>query len=425
VGDTGGAVCDCHDTAQGARCESCAPGYRPINGVCKLPALAIDARGDHTCAWFENGTMRCWGLGYKGELGYGAVDRVGCDGAPPYLLGSVAATGHVSHVAMGETSSCAVLDDGQAYCWGANDQGQLGYGNTVELGRASGVLSGGPIQLGDSVTRVHTSATHSCALLAGGATRCWGNGSLLGLAINQPDIGDNELPTAIGPLDAGGSIVELALATSHTCALLASGEVRCWGFNIYGELGYGFSYDHASLDYVRARAIELSGTAIHIAAGHYHSCALLSGGGVRCWGDNSLGQLALNGVANVGDRDKPMDHPPIDLGGAAVQIEAGANHTCARLGTGGVRCWGDHGSGQLGYDQATYLATQTPAQRGDVNLAEPAIDIALGESHTCALLASGAVRCWGRHDYTCALGFESNDYVISDPTRGADVELFR
>lgn len=424
-GATGSAVCDCHDTAQGAHCESCATGYRSINGVCKLPAIGIDARGDHSCAWFENGTVRCWGLGYKGELGYGTVDRVGCWGTQPYMLGSVPATGHVQHVAMGSEHTCALLDDGQAFCWGSASQGRLGYGNTVDIGRTSGVLSGGPIQLGASVTRIHAGSDHSCALLDGDVARCWGEGSLLGLAANQPDIGDTELPTAIAPLDAAGVITELTLAQSHICALVQGGAVRCWGVNVYGELGYGFSYDFADLAYVRARTIELSGTAIHIAAGDYHSCALLSGGSVRCWGDNSQGQLGLNGVANIGDRDRPFDHPPIDLGGTAVQIEAGASHTCARLSTGGVRCWGSNGSGQLGYDTATYVVTQSPAQRGDVNLAEPALDIALGESHTCALLTSGNVRCWGRHDYTCALGFESYDYVISDPALGADVELFR
>jgi len=424
--DTGAAVCGCYDTAQGARCDSCAPGYRVIDGVCKLPALGIDARTDRTCAWFENGTVRCWGIGYRGELGYGTVDRIGCWGVQVYMLGGVAVSGHAVHqVAVGHDHTCGLLDNDDMYCWGASDYGQLGYGNTADVGRTNGVLAGGPIQLGASATRIHAGRYTSCALLSGGSLRCWGQGGALGLGTSQPNIGDDELPTAIGPIDVGGVVEQLALGGSHSCALLQDGSVRCWGYNIYGELGYGFSYDFADLAYTRPLTLALGGSATQVVVGDYHSCALLSAGTVRCWGDNSQGQLALSGVTTVGERDTPADHAPIDLGGVAVQLEAGANHTCARLNTGGVRCWGSNGSGQLGYDLATYVATQTPAQRGNVNLAASTIDIALGESHTCALLQSGAVRCWGRQDYTCALGFETYDYVVSDPAQGSDVELFR
>lgn len=219
-----------------------------------------------------------------------------------------------------------------------------------------------------------------------------------------------EIDAAVSPLHR----VDLSAGTGHVCMLLEAGAVRCWGANHLGQLGYGNLNtlgDNESA--AQIGNVDVGGTAVAIAAGGTHTCALLSTGAVRCWGSGYGGRLGFGNILDVGDNETPASIGDVNIGGTAVQIETGSNHTCALLSTGKVRCWGMSGYGQLGYGNELSVGDdERPADVGDVNLGAFATQITAGSGHTCALLATGNVRCWGSGRYG-QLGY-GNELDIGD-----------
>jgi alpha-tubulin suppressor-like RCC1 family protein len=201
-----------------------------------------------------------------------------------------------------------------------------------------------------------------CVVLDGGALKCWGDNfdGQLGLGDTE-DRGD-------GPNEMGGNLPAVALGTSrtavavdpggnHTCALLDDATVKCWGSNDDGQLGQGdtaYRGDAAGEmgDSLPAVALGTGRTAVAIAAGWDHSCAVLDDGTVKCWGANDDGQLGLGDTADRGDGPGEMgDGLPVvalGTGRTAVAITANYAYTCALLDDGTVKCWGANFNGQLG-----------------------------------------------------------------------------
>jgi alpha-tubulin suppressor-like RCC1 family protein len=186
----------------------------------------------------------------------------------------------------------------------------------------------------------------------------------------------------------------LALGDAHACLILDGGSVRCWGANGSGELGYGDTMPVGDNETPMQRGDNLlDEPALELTAGGSHTCARVASGRVRCWGGNSAGQL---GYGDTMVRLAPG--PDVELGGAAVELAAGFATTCARLAGGGVRCWGAGGN-PLGYGNADTIGdNETPASVGDVPLGGTAIAISAGGGHHCALLDTQRVRCWGDND---------------------------
>jgi alpha-tubulin suppressor-like RCC1 family protein len=174
----------------------------------------------------------------------------------------------------------------------------------------------------------------------------------------------------------------LGAGWAHTCALLSDGSVRCWGSNYDSQLGDGT----ATYSSTPVTVLDLGGTGVAIATGSSHMSALLADGSVRCWGDNYHSQI---GDGTTTDRSTPV--LVSNLGGTAVAIAAGDRHTCALLSDGPVRCWGGNGVGQLG--DGTTTSRSTPVSVS--SLGGTAVAIAAGSFHTCALLSDGSVQCWG------------------------------
>lgn len=242
--------------------------------------------------------------------------------------------------------------------------------------------------------------SHSCVVLAGGGVRCWGAGASgqLGYA-NTDDVGDDEPPGAAGPVDLGPGRTAKAVAAGdyHTCALLDDGTVRCWGFGGDGRLGYANTSnvgDVQSPGSVGPVDLGRGRTARAITAGDAFTCALLDDATVRCWGFGANGRLGYASTTNVGDSQTPGSAGPVDLGRPATAISAGGGHACALLDDGSVRCWGYAGDGQLGYASTDDVGDdETPASVGPVKLGGRATAISAGGRHTCALLEDGKVRC--------------------------------
>ncbi len=245
--------------------------------------------------------------------------------------------------------------------------------------------------------------SHTCVLTGDSKVRCWGLGESGQLGHNsQADIGDDEAPGVAGdvPLLESESVIQIAAGDDHTCALLDFGFIRCWGKNNAGQLGYNRTDNLGDGEPVTSFGyVSVGGTVTKIAAGGDHTCAVLDGGFVRCWGDNQFGQLGHDGTEDIGDDEAVFKEGNIDLGDGVVvrDVAAGLDHTCAILSDDSLRCWGRNSNGQLGYGDNQNRGDNEPlVGLPAVNLPGPVRKVALGHGHTCALLKNGEMHCWGR-----------------------------
>ena len=374
------------------------------------PEAGYIATGDfHSCAVLS-GTVRCWGYGGDGALGYGNTTSIGDDEAPdsagPVFLGA----GRTAlAVAAGSFHTCALLDNGTVRCWGFGANGRLGYANTETIGdnETPGSLPSVNLGPGRTVTAISAGGGHTCAILEDNTVRCWGFNldGRLGLG-NTDAIGDTEHPSEAPAVNLGPGRTARAVAAGgfHTCALLDNGAVRCWGYGGEGRLGYGKVADigrtqDATPDTVGPVNLGDGRTATAITAGQGHTCVILDTGAVRCWGASASGRLGYGNSSDVGDDEQPGLVAPVDLGvgRTAKAIHAGQEHTCAVLDNGDVRCWGYGAFGQLGYGNGAAIGdNETPGSVAPVALGRAAIAISGGLQHSCARLDDGSVRCWGR-----------------------------
>jgi predicted outer membrane repeat protein len=334
---------------------------------------SVSAGGDHTCAQTESGAVKCWGEKEYGQLGDGAE------------LGSVVVD--VSGLASGATAvssggwqSCVLTDSGTVKCWGRNFYGQVGDGTTVDRYTPVDVQG-----LTDEVSSIATGFYHSCVLNTSGAVKCWGLDTHLGL-LNDPATGAPKSILTPTEVMANGATA-ITAGYLHTCALMDSGGVECWGSNVQGQLGDGTTVQSAT-------PVAVSGMGkgvIAIAANNSSfTCAITDQGGVKCWGFNYYGAL---GDGTVTDRHTPVDVVGLESGVAAITVAD--THACALKETGGVMCWGWNKDGQLG--DGTTINRYTPVSV--YGLSGGVIAIAGGTTHTCVLKETGRVVCWGDNSY--------------------------
>jgi alpha-tubulin suppressor-like RCC1 family protein len=409
----------------GARADQSSQPSSPLAGD-------VTAGEAHDCAVLA-GAARCWGFGGNGRLGLGSVASIGDDETPgsvaPVDLGPGAV---VAALTAGTAHTCALLADATVHCWGFGGNGRLGYASVSNIGDDEPVASAGAVALGGPVKAISAGDAHTCALRVDGFVFCWGYGGQgrLGYGGLPPDpvpvgldpppsIGDDETPLSAGPVALGGPAIAITAGSAHTCALLAAGTVRCWGYGALGALGYGNTAsigDNETPD--TAGPVDLGGhVATAIDAGEAHTCAVLDDSSVRCWGNNLNGELGLGNTSPIGATQTPALEPSVDLGaGASAQaVTAGRQHSCALLTDGSVRCWGRNQLGQLGYGRTDSIGDdESPASAGAVALGagRTAVAIAAGFAQTCALLDDHSVRCWG-YGSNGRLGY-CNERTIGD-----------
>ena len=338
----------------------------------------------HTCAILADGSAKCWGDNTYGELGDGTKTNAT---SPVQVSGLTSGVGSLSG---GNGFTCALMTSGVAKCWGTNDKGQLGIGS---LGAGQYSSSAKPVPvlgLGSGNLAVDAGSLHTCAVLASGAVNCWGRNAYGqigdGTTGNGYDGANKSSPTQV--IGLTGGMAAIALGENHSCALSATGGMKCWGYNGAGRLGNASTSDALT----PVQVIGLENGVSSIAAGSYHSCAVLAGGGVKCWGLNDRGQLG-DGTSGTGT-DKTIPTQVYGLTSGVSMIAAGEYHTCALMTDGSAKCWGRNAYGQLG-DGTTDLKTIPTQVSG---LTSGVIAIAAGQNHTCALLSTGELRCWGFND---------------------------
>lgn len=326
-----------------------------------------------TCLLTGANGVKCWGSNRYGQLGDGTkVDRLN----PTNVQGL--GTGVVSISAFGEIT-CAVTSLGGAKCWGFNEDGELGDGGGVSMSYPVDVQG-----LTSGVKAVSADSRHTCALTILGGVKCWGSNQWGELGIG---FFTGVFPTPLDVVGLSSGIVAISTGGNQTCALTSGASAKCWGYNNFGQLGDGSTTDRA----VPVDVLGLGSGVVAVSAGASATCALTSLGGVKCWGSNAFGGL---GDGTTVDKSTPVD--VLGLSTGVVAISAGAGSTCALKAGGSVKCWGDNSLGQLG-DGST-VAKTTPVDV--VGLDSGVVYLTgSGAAHRCVVLTSGAVKCWGFNNF--------------------------
>ncbi|CAE7405136.1 UVR8 [Symbiodinium sp. CCMP2592] len=378
-------------------------------------------------AHLPSGQVKCWGYADSGQLGYVGGANIGDDPnemglrLPPVDVGG----GAIRHVACGSSFNCAVFEDGKLKCWGQSQYGELGYGYGVtRLGDLPGDMGTNlpPVDLGAGafVESVACGMYHTCALLGGGHVKCFGQSTYLGLGeMSTTDMGDGLPPVDLGKNFTATKVVA---GSQHTCALSNLGAVKCWGTGTAVGLGLSDSNDIIGAQLTQMGdnlpSLDLGLRAIQISAGSSHTCAVLEDGSVRCWGRNSNGQLGHGDSTDRPFADSSLPATSLGFGMIAVRIAAGYWHTCAILQDDSLKCWGNGFWGQLGQGSITDIGVEE-SQMGNnlppVDLAEHGVrHVSVGYGHTCAQLDDDSMRCWGYNwggelgiGSTVTVGFQS------------------
>jgi cysteine-rich repeat protein len=395
--------------------------------------LQVEAAYLNTCVLIEGGRVRCWGYNGSGELGYGHTDNIG-DDETPADAGDVMLPVAGTALTLGDQHACILMANSNIRCWGTGYTGALGYASTENVGDDEFPLAIADVMVGGAVLEVDAGGSQTCARLDNGKLRCWGQGGggQLGYG-NLTTIGDDEFPSAAGDVLIGGAVIAQSTGIGHTCAITANGNVRCWGNNFSGQLGYGNTTPIGSMNTPQQAGdasvvpLGLDGSAATaLALGLSNSCALFETGDVLCWGSGNAGTLGQGSNVNIGDDELPSTLPPIELPGTVVAISTGDTHVCALFDDQRALCWGANFYGQLGAATSEDIGDDEMPSSLDPLLLPPIRQIDAGGNHTCAIIEeSNELYCWGTNS-NGELGYGHMDTIGDDESlvSAGPVQLF-
>ncbi len=327
----------------------------------------------------------CESLGFSGgvlacdacEFDTSGCTTCGDDVCEPGELTDCPVDCDVVGVSAGQDHTCAVAGTGSAWCWGDNTSGKLGDGSTDP--------SNSPVTVDALAGVVDVSAgfgVHSCAVLGTGAVWCWGDNA-------WGQLGDGTYTESLAPVQVAGvaDAEKVCAGVDHTCALLASGRVACWGSNEHGQLGHQGTYESCNGTDCSADAVlvDYMLSTVQMDCGRHHTCVLKDDGEVFCWGRNGYGQLGVGDTSSRSTPDRVLGIP------TAASMSAGLESACAVMETGSAWCWGKNDAGQLGGGSASAHEVSALEVDGLSNAAR----IGPGLDHTCVLLDDGSAWCWG------------------------------
>jgi len=302
-------------------------------------------------------------------------------------------------ISAGTHHGCASTFGSQAYCWGRNDGGMLGNGNGTGTASAIPVpvsTAGTPLA-GKVIQQIMAGDNHSCALTTDGQMACWGWNEFgqLGDGTNTDRDTPVSVNTAGTPL-AGKTIRQVMVAGYYTCAVSTDGQAACWGWNQHGQLGDGTTTNRNIPVAISTAGTPLAGKAIRQISGGGYTCAITTDGQAACWGENSFGRLG-NGTTTDSMTPVPVSTAGTPLAGKAIQqITTGNDYSCAITTDGQAACWGHNDGGQLGDGTTSDRTTPVAVSTAGTPLAGKTLQqITAGHYHTCARTTDGQAVCWG------------------------------
>ncbi|MEI8254763.1 MAG: hypothetical protein WCJ30_03740, partial [Deltaproteobacteria bacterium] len=289
----------------------------------------VDSTYFSSCS-VAGGVLHCWGGNMHGEAGHGDMAPV------PTPVAVAGLPGPVTHVSVGFDSTCAVVDGGSVYCWGAGTMGQLGNGASVDSLTPVRVMSI------TNAVEVTVSQSWACARLATGSVQCWGSGWL----------GDGATAGSSVPVPLRGitDARHVTIGPARGCVLRADATVWCWGG---GSLGDGTT--NPAMAPVRLPALS---NVVDVQTRYFGSCALESDGTVWCWGNDTLGECG-QGAASASPRLSPLQVAGLPV---VAAMTVGSVHRCIRGVDGSVWCWGTNDDGELGTGMTGPAFVATPVR---------------------------------------------------------------
>jgi len=374
------------------------------------------ALGDrHTCVITSTDQIKCWGDSGDGQLGLGNTISVGTSSSDRVQDSPVTDIGATPvAIAAGAFHTCAITTAGAVKCWGLNLHGQLGYGDIESRGDSANEmgasLSNVDLGAGRTATQLALGESHSCALLDNATVKCWGRNSSgqLGNGSNT-NRGDQagEMGDAL-PAVSFGAATPTAIASGdfHTCALLDTGHVTCWGLNSSGQLGVGNTTSvGAAAGFTANTTVDLGTgrSAVALALGSAHTCVVLDDLSMKCFGKGGNGRLGTGATDSRGDSANELGTalPAIALGATrrVWAAAAGGSHTCVLLDDLTMKCFGNGSDGRLGSDATDSLgdnANEMGESLAAIALGSNVLAIGAGDAHTCALLVTGSPQVLGK-----------------------------
>ncbi len=334
-------------------------------------ATVVAAGDQHVCAIAVDSFTYCWGYNEQGQLGNGTNETR----TVPTL---VSTDQTFTSLTAGRYFTCALNAEGAAYCWGDNSSGALG--NGVSGGGSADADQSTPVPVSTDLrfTALAAGQVHVCGVTADAETYCWGAGS-------SGQLGSGETGTQTTPVRAAEGIQVVALtpgSDSNMCALDTDGAAWCWGSNAFGQLGTGDKYNNSQ---PVPQAVSGGLVFTQLTHGRTFACGLLGDGTISCWGDNRDGQLG------DGTTDERLVPTLVDTDITFASVFAGTAHTCGLDATSAAYCWGSNGFGQLG-DGTEGGGVVSPAPVSGVLTF---ISLSPGEEYTCGITTDSAVYCWG------------------------------
>ena len=340
------------------------------------PIADIVAGVSSMCLLRQDGTVGCMGNNNAGQLGIGTQNTA----ATPVNLQTP--SNQATSISFGHQHACGLTEEGDAYCWGQNNHGQVGDGSASIRTIPRLITTSDNGLFGTRALQVQVGESHSCAIFEDVSTRCWGYNAFGQLGLGT--LSNRNRPSLV-TLPTDRYATDLALGMRHTCALLDNGSVMCWGDNEYGQLGDGTTTDSLTPTWTR---FDASSTVIGLSAGEHQTCALLGNGSAACWGYGGNGRLGNGGTDNA---LLPV-HVDLPQASRTVELSTRTGHTCALLENGTVYCWGLNANRQLGdgttIDRTTPVHASTFGDHGIVHLAS-------GSAYTCALTHRREIICVG------------------------------
>jgi alpha-tubulin suppressor-like RCC1 family protein len=360
----------------------------PVRVVPAFVHGTLTAGDQHTCGLTSAGAAYCWGSNRFGQLGSAtnSGNAGAANPAPLPVQGSLTFTS----LSAGQSHTCGLTPAGVAYCWGANDIGQLG----VTANIATGNPNPQPTAVNTSETFIDLQAGRwfTCGLKSDGAVLCWGSNQWgqIGSEENTGGVTANPAPNQVL---ASVAFTSLYAGDSHTCALTAGGDAYCWGRNNFGQLGTALNHLTGNATPM-PQAVSGDLTFTSLAAGRDHTCGLASTGATYCWGNNDHGAFGTTVEFGTG-----LGYPaPLPMEGSLVftALAAGDEHTCGLLASGDGYCWGRNSQGKLG-SVTDFFTESTEPLLVDGGFAF--IQLSTFGNHTCGVTRAGSAYCWGRNEF--------------------------
>ena len=318
------------------------------------------------CAVLNNGMLKCWGNNTNGQLGNGTTTN---SSTPTLVSGFLSGA---SRISVGGSTACVINTSRALYCWGLSTDGQMGTGSTTKS------LTPTPLpSMTSGVTQVSLGLRSACAIILGGAVKCWGYNGNGELGINSTT-GTNT-PVALPTLTT--SVQQIDMGGYGGCAVTGTNGAKCWGLNTNGQVGDGTVITRL----VPTDVTGLTSGVSQIGSGTSHACAITTALTVQCWGLDTSGQLA-DGI--VTQRTTAQIVTNLIVGNGNVPA---FNQTCALTTAGGIVCWGNNGKGQLGNGNKNNQSTPVDV----VGLTTGVMQVAAGRDFTCAVTTGNKAKCWG------------------------------